>query len=65
MEVLYMEERYIAKIGERGQMTLPTEIRKLLEASQGEYVAFDVSPKGKIELKKVEIQVKEVKKVKK
>ena len=58
------EERYLAKVGDRGQMTLPTEVRKLLEVSQGEFVAFDVSKDGRIEVKKVEIQVKEVKRTK-
>ena len=58
------EERYLAKVGDRGQMTLPTEVRKLLEVSHGEYVAFDVSKDGRIEVKKVEIQVKEVKRTK-
>ena len=45
-------------------MTLPTEVRKLLEVLQGEFVAFDVSKDGRIEVKKVEIQVKEVKRTK-
>ena len=58
------EERYLAKVGDRGQMTLPTEVRKLLEVLQGEFVAFDVSKDGRIEVKKVEIQVKEVKRTK-
>lgn len=56
------QERYLAKVGERGQMTLPTEVRKLLEVTQGEYIAFDVTQDGQIEVKKVEIQVKEVNK---
>ena len=57
-------ERYLAKVGDRGQMTLPTEIRKILEVLPGEFVAFDVSKDGRIEVKKVEIQVKEVKRAK-
>lgn len=59
---LMKEERILAKLGERGQMTLPTEIRKLLEVTTGDYVAFEVSKEGKIEVKKVEITVKDVKK---
>lgn len=56
------EEHILAKLGERGQMTLPTEIRKLLEVTTGDYVAFKVSKEGKIEVNKVEITVKDVKK---
>ena len=59
------QERYIAKVGERGQMTLPTEVRKALEVVQGEYIAFDVTKEGRVEVKKVEIQVNEVKKINK
>lgn len=56
------EERILAKLGEKGQMTLPTEIRKLLEVTTGDYIAFEVSKEGKIEVKRVEITVKDVKK---
>ena len=58
------EKNNLAKIGERGQITIPAEIRKLLEASPGEYVAFEVNKTGEIKIRKVEveIQIKEVKK---
>lgn len=56
------DEKHLAKVGERGQMTLPTEVRKLLEVEPGDYVIFDVSRHGTIEVKKVELHVKDTKK---
>lgn len=53
------KQQYFAKIGEKGQMTLPSAVRKNLELEPGKLVAFEVSNEGKIEVKKVDLKVKE------
>jgi len=57
------EKFSLSKLGERGQITIPVEIRKYLEIESGDYLTFEVI-NGNICLKKVEIEFK-IKKVQK
>lgn len=43
---------YTPKIGPKGQMTLPKELRKILGVEEGDRILLQVDPSGKIVLEK-------------
>lgn len=43
----------IAKVTAKGQTTIPREIRTLLKVKPGDILAWDVGPKGRVEVHKV------------
>lgn len=52
-----MTKIYTPKIGPKGQMTLPKEIREALEIKEGDRVLLKVEPDGKVVLEKAIIVV--------
>jgi len=51
-QVVFLAKIYTPKIGPKGQMTLPKEIRTTLELDEGDRVLLKVEPDGKVVLKK-------------
>ncbi len=49
-------EHNIKQINDRGYLTIPSEIRKYLNLSGGDYTSLKVNELGKVELIKVEIK---------
>ncbi|MBI3580745.1 MAG: type II toxin-antitoxin system PrlF family antitoxin [Nitrospinae bacterium] len=43
----------IAKVTAKGQTTIPREIRSVLKVKPGDLLAWDVGPKGSVEVRKV------------
>ena len=41
-----MNQRYVAKITSKGQLTLPRQVRQSLGVGPGDQVAFEVAPEG-------------------
>jgi AbrB family looped-hinge helix DNA binding protein len=50
--VLIKNKIYTPKIGPKGQMTLPKELRKILGVEEGDRILLRVDPSGKIVLEK-------------
>lgn len=51
-----MEESFIAKVGERGQVTIPRQLREALEISGNDYMLFKLNKDGSIKITKAEIK---------
>jgi len=51
-QVVFLAKIYTPKIGPKGQMTLPKEIRAALELDEGDRVLLKVEPDGKVVLEK-------------
>jgi AbrB family looped-hinge helix DNA binding protein len=41
-----MNQRYVAKITSKGQLTLPRQVRQSLGVGPGDQIAFEVGPEG-------------------
>jgi AbrB family looped-hinge helix DNA binding protein len=50
--VLIKNKIYTPKIGPKGQMTLPKELRKILGVEEGDRILLQVDSSGKIVLEK-------------
>ncbi len=49
-------ELYIKQMSDRGNVTLPPEIRKHLELNGGEHISFKITKSGTVEIARVEIR---------
>lgn len=53
-------EQFVKQINDRGTLTFPPEIRKHLNLEGGDHVSFKITPKGTVEISKVQIEIKQV-----
>ena len=51
-----MEESVVAKVGERGQVTIPRQLREALEIAGNDYVLFKLNKDGSIKITKAEFK---------
>lgn len=60
-----MDDSYVVKVGERGQATIPRQLREHLGISGSDYVVFKLNKDGSIRVLKAEIKTGDKEKPKK